>query len=356
MTYSTTDSAFSITHPTDLVKYWLDLSLMSEQEKSYVCASCPSSQYLPVLEEEHTALAESYFLMMPFSHTSVSTHCIELFDCATDGIKALFERFCKYDDVLVVTSNNEHNNVKELVSQQKHVYIINEFNEKEFESVVKKYKKVFFYHIGTQISNGIITPQYVFEKVKEIFIRNNIEHVMILDDVHGMFIVPRDYSVFDYVIYTCHALVTDFNLGMVIRKKESPTLGGFIDYNKSIAYKKALDIILSRKEKFYQFKYVMYQYFEDLFEEGVLKLPDFITAPHIFAPEVKITHTLYKDTYMDIKNKLKEYGMRIEASFNENDECNSKIYLRIREAQYFTNPELLIPGLELCRKVLEFLK
>jgi len=341
---------------TNIVQYWLDLQPLSKQEEIYIKSSCPSSQYLPVYEDEHLALQDSYFSLLPFSHVSSDTHIIELFDCATDGIKSLFKKFCESDDVLVVTSENEHNNVKELVSKCKHVYIFNEFNETEFEKKVKLYKKVFFYHIGTQISNGIITSQYIFEKIKEIFIRNNIEHIMVLDDVHGMFIVPRDYSIFDYIVYTCHALVTDFNLGMIICKKESQELGGFRDYNKSIAYKQALDVILSRKEKFYQFKYIMYQYFEDLFREHVLELPKFLTAPHIFAPEVKITHILYKDMYMNIKSKLKEYGMRLEATFGNNDECNSKIYLRIREAQYFRDPELLIPGLELTREILNLLK
>ena len=348
----------------DIVQYWLNLQPLSNQEKIFISKSCELSQY-PLANEhsdKYEKLIEEYFSLMPFSHISTNTNTIELFDCATDSIKILFNTFCD-EDTLIVISNNEHNNVRELVSKQKHVYELNFLKEivnqnfNRFEKVIKNYKKVFFYCIGTQISNGIITPQNSFIKIKQILINNNVDHVFILDDVHGMFIIPRDYSIFDYIIYTCHALVPGFDLGMCIRKNTVKNLNGFKNYIQLKNYKDILNMILNRKEKFYQFKYIMSQYFNDLFSKNIFKQSEFLTAPHIFAPKLFLPYELNKDTCLNIRSILKPYGgIRLETNISDyNNSITSDIYLRIRESNYFQKPETLIPGLNLIKEILNCL-
>jgi hypothetical protein len=40
-----------------------------------------------------------------------------------------------------------------------------------------------------------------------------------IDDVHGMFLIPRDYSIFDYILYTAHSLIPNYEMGFLISKK-----------------------------------------------------------------------------------------------------------------------------------------
>lgn len=335
-----------------IIKEWFDIDGFSVNELQILKAHRPEviKNYNIDLEK---SMIDRFSKLLPYGHINYGTHEISFFEHATDIINCLFSQ--KVDDnTLVIVSNNEHENVIKNYIQCKNVYVLDFDTEiipcklDNLYAECSKYKKVFVYIIGTQVSNGIITPQLFFETLKSWLVLNQKEHIMIIDDVHGLFIVPRDYTIFDYIIYTCHALITQFDMGILIAKRSSE-LVGYRYLNWGIAYLDAIEIIFNHLIKFYNFKNIMCQYFEEEIAEKKLTLnPN--TVPHIFAPEIHRLK-LNKNDFDEIFYELKKYDMRIEGGFDENGKCNSRLYLRIREGQYFTHPERLIPGLEIAKSI-----
>ena len=197
----------------------------------------------------------------------------------------------------------------------------------------KKYKKVFIYIIGTQISTGKITSETFFRKLKNALIDNNINHTMVIDDVHGMFIIPRDYSIFDYVLYTAHALITGFDMGFIICKKDDNIIQGYLPNNWMKKYLTCLKVVLKRQEKLRMFGNILAEYFAKY-----LKYPQFSlisnSSPQIFSINLK-NCTFTKDLY----DTLAKYHIRLEGLDNNNT------YIRFRAAQFLDEPDKFIPGL-----------
>ena len=339
-----------------LVQNWLQKDKLIPYEQKKVKAHCPKA-LVTTSDAIYKSLVDAYFDMLPDANISTKTHDLFTFNCATDCINALFSHFVD-DDTLVIISNNEHDSVKKAVKNCKNVYVMDFYTEiyqqdfTHLEEECKKYDKVFFYCIGTQISNGIITPQDSLEKIKAVITVNTKAHTFILDDVHGMFITPRDYSIFDFILYTCHALAMNFNCGLCISRKGNPDIGGFKAYNKLDDYYTILNIILRDKVKFYSFKHVMHEYFAEFFAKGIMQESNLPTAPHIFAPSLLPATDITKEQYEYLNKQLKPMLMRLEAGFNEEGECNSEVYLRIREANYIVNPRLLLPALKAVKNTL----
>jgi len=46
-----------------------------------------------------------------------------------------------------------------------------------------------------------------------------IKPICVLDDVQEMFIINRDYSQFDYIVGTIHAIIPRYDTGILIYKK-----------------------------------------------------------------------------------------------------------------------------------------
>ena len=263
----------------------------------------------------YNKLCDEFYSRIPFGNLSSKTHELGLAIYATSLIQQLFKNYVN-DDVLVITTDGEHNSARSCIEKSKNVFYFNysqsltEHMDSEIQKAIeesKKYKSVFIYIIGTQISNGYITPQLFFEKLKSELVKNNINHTLVIDDVHGMFTVPRDYTIFDYVIYTTHALVLGYDLGMVIYKKDKTPIGYKI-YNWLKEYLVCLDIILKRKEKIYLFKPVFFEVFSKFYDLPNFKMP-MVSAPQIFSPIFKT-----KESAEDIRNKFHKYKLSIDVS------------------------------------------
>ena len=349
---------FSVRDREAIVKEWLEVDPFKPNELKALTSVCPEPELKPFDQTKEEIMANGFFEKLPYSHMSYNTHEISFFKHATDAINKLFT--CKVDaNTLVVISNNEHENVIKAAKAYENVYVLDFDTEimpcklDKLYDECRKYKKVFVYVIGTQVSNGIITPQLFFEELKDWLVANYKEHTMVIDDVHGLFIVPRNYEIFDYIVYTCHALTTMFDLGILIAKRPSMLVGWHFN-NMGMAYLEALNAVLNHPVKFYSFKPIMCQYFAEEIASGKLTL-NANTAPHIFAPEIHGLH-LNKTEFDQIFMELKKYDMRIEAGFNEEGECISRIYFRVREGQYFTYPEKLLPGLEIVKSILDMIE
>ena len=222
--------------------------------------------------------------------------------------------------------------------QLNHYFDIRTLNVNKIINESKKYKKVFVYIIGTQISNGEITPQEFFIKLKKMFIENNIEHKIFLDDVHGMFFVPRDYSIFDFILFTAHAVIDDYDMGIFISK--SGEYGEKI-YNWGKLYLNMLDVILKRKEKIFYFYEVMTEYFSSLLASDDFKLLNRI-SPHLFS--IKINNKFpcpqrFYEKLSKIYIKLEKDGIDIK-------------YILLRGEWFIKRPEYLLEGLAILKDLL----
>ena len=287
-------------------------------------------------------MEDEYFNLMPACNLTSETHRITFEESGTDFIKQIFEQDVD-DDTLVISTKYEHNSVVDELNKCKHTLLLNYNNDllqkgHTLQSIVDKannYKKVFVYLIGTQISTGQITPQGFIYALKEKLIKANIKHKILLDDVHGMFMVPRNYSIFDYVLYTAHAIIPEFNMGMLISKNGEY---GYEAFNWGIEYLPKLKKLLEDKVELMYFKNMMIEYFSEFLSWSEISLYD-NTVNHIFALRTEgldFTNEDYKE--------LKEYGIVIS-------EHHTPInFIRIRFQEFLLqNPEKAIEGLQLAQ-------
>lgn len=327
----------------DLLKWWFDLDPLTNIE--YAILKKHRSDNKEYDENIYTEYSDILFNKLYYSNISTNTHILDVAPCATDFIKALFNKYVD-DETLVIYSRDEHESVKDCVAECKNTleliydFDIATINTEKVIQEAKKYKKAFVYFIGTNISNGRVTAQLFFNSLKQALVDNNIQHVFVLDDVHGMFMVPRDYNIFDYIIGTAHALVKRYDMGMLIHRKEIEGFGEHIS-NWLVDYMEALDVILRRKTKIQLFQNVMQEYFAEqlAFESYTLVTP---TSPHIFA--IRTMQVSFSDAMYEL---LKKYYVRLEGKDGNGG------YIRLRLAQCITDADLVQEGLEILEKLLK---
>ena len=328
----------------ELVKWYIrDCNFTNEEKLSLRIAREASPE--EASPEEYKELIQQYFDRMPFCNLTSNDHFIAFDESGTAFIDKIFEREVD-DDTLVISTTYEHTSVQKCLAVVKNKILLNSdrdiraYNINPLIEEAKKYKKVFVYIIGTQLSTGEITPQLFYEKLKEALVSNNIEHKIMIDDVHGMFMTPRDYRIFDYVLYTAHSLVTEYNMGLLITKEY---MFGKRAYNWGKEYLEKLDIILKRRLKMLQFKNIIIQYLNEyLSDTNMFRLFNF-TSDHIFAVE---TVGLEYDT--NTWEKLDLYKIRV-SEFKM-----VKNWIRIR-FQEFTrlSEDKAIEGLHYLCKIIE---
>ena len=177
---------------------------------------------------------------------------------ATDLIKQLFEKYVD-DDTLIVTTDNEHPNVRDILHGYSNVvYAIQKQHYVPF-TVNKKYKRIFIYMIGAYCGSGHIVKNKEFEFVIANAKAYCDEVISVIDAVQELFLYPRDYHLFDYIIGTGHALIEKYNVGFVLSKRND------IGINTKAAYTFAylLDILLQRRCYLNEFSNLMSEYFTE---------------------------------------------------------------------------------------------
>lgn len=238
--------------------------------------------------EAFKSISMKFFDKMLASNCTIDNSFLTFEVSATTFIKKLFARHVD-EDTLIITSNAEHPSVKNIINEYKNVLEINQYNDirafnfHKIQQSIKQYKKVFVYIIGTQNATGEITPQEFFVELKNLFIKNNVQHILILDDVQGMFLVPRDYTLFDYVIGTAHAVCMGFDMGILISKQRFP---GIDAYNWGELYLKRLEIVTSRANKFNLFRALCIQYYSK-YIKNLNKISRELVVPYIFYLRLK---------------------------------------------------------------------
>lgn len=180
------------------------------------------------------------------------------------------------DDHTFVVAANEHTTIyKNLTNTKYRLLHYNTIQNFDIESIIDSYKhsgcnKLFVYI--TSILEMQIVPMAFYNKLKECLVNIGIEHVIVLDDVHSMFLIPKDYDIFDYVLFTGHALLPGFEAGFLLSKDSKPW--GCSDAMILNQYLDSLEILLKKRDKLYLFTTLLQQYYaEELSNTMMFKIP-----------------------------------------------------------------------------------
>ena len=328
----------------DLIKWYYNSSPFTENEKVLLdTLRTPDIEYNDI---DYKELTQQYFDRMPFCNLTSDDRYITFDESGTALIDKVFEKEVD-DDTLIISTVFEHSSVKKYLNGSNTLLFqsIDDMRHCDYDIIIEKakqYKKVFVYIIGTRIDTGEIIPQWFLEELKQILDSNNIENKMMLDDVHGMFIVPRDYRIFDYVLYTAHAIVLKYEMGLLISKTNDI---GKRAYNWGKEYLEKLDILLKRKDKMEQMVYILTHYFNKM----VLTSPylDFYkqTVGHIFS--IKTTDLYFSEK--DLEELNEKYMIE-----NSNNDRPKENWLRWRFQEFITlSEEEVVNGIKLLEKVLK---
>ena len=322
----------------------------TKDEKLYIKSNCDIGFSIDCFKKDFVSddwksIENKYKNLL--NYTDLSEFHLEVADRASYFIKKIFEKYVN-DNVFVIYSSFEHPNVlKELENvKNKHYLFYNEILKFDFNNVLLQFKKskcskMFVYVPGTSVCTGQIIPQRFYVDIKENCKNLGIECMLMCDDVHGMFITPRDYTIFDFVLYTCHSYIPGFDMGMLWSKK-SETLG-FTNTVRSNEYYKRLCMFLDRLDKVRVFPILLSEYFaEELSDFDHFDLYTNTTA-HIFA--LKTKGLVFNQAYFD---KCDEYKVRL----GETKAFINFIRLRIQEF-ILEDPQFILSGLSITKKAIE---
>lgn len=340
-----------------LTEWWINYERLAGEELEAVNKKCP---YDERREDKKTWACYEDMLrsMVPLGHT-LKNHQLYVEKSATDFINYLFDKHVD-EDTLLITSVVEHDAVKAAIKridrEEKDHVILHYYNgidslnlSQVKEALMKKtYKKAFVYIIGTQITTGEITPQRFYEKLFTFLKSKGLEVTTVIDDVHGLFLVPRDYTMFDYVLSTAHALIRRWDMGLMWSKTEE-TFGEKY-WNWLWIYIGALKLILNRQVKLSYFSQIMKEEFIEYINKPYIKLlPD--SVPHIFSLQIDCPPRLaYSQTFYE---KCKDKEVRLESGdYNKSE----NFYIRLRGSQYMTFPEMAEDAIKLVHQLLDRIK
>ena len=336
-----------------LTKWWIDFQALTEQELEAINQHCPHQERL----EDKARWEKSEELLrglVPMTNT-LKNHRLYVEENATSFINYLFDKYLD-DSTLLVTSTVEHDSVRKAVVNYNRVnkdhvcfrYFqgIDSLNLSPIIDALqnKPYRRVFVYIIGTQITTGEWTSQKFYEKLREYVTSKGLELVMVIDDVHGLFLVPRDYSNFDYVISTAHALIRNWDMGIMWSKTHETY--GETYYNWLETYNDLLKLVLTKQTKLSYFSQVMKEEFMEYLSNPYIELiPD--SVPHIFSlkihcqPRFAYTHEFWQE--------LADNEVRLETM---NYDVDDLFYIRMRGSQFITFPDMVEKAVELTKQLL----
>lgn len=201
---------------------------------------------------------------------------------ATELIHKLFVKYT-VPNTLIITTPNEHENVQRIIKHLNTDVVYVDPNDTQFDMGIidraSQYSNVILYMIGTQYSTGIVNNYGLYRWIKYQIEKYGIPCILICDACQELFLLDRDYTDFDYVIYTGHSLVQLFNLGMLF-SKEPIDIGNHWAHNVDY-YIDCLSFVLDRKKHLLQFNQVMNKAFAtEIDNHKVVVFNN--SAPHLF--------------------------------------------------------------------------
>lgn len=344
----------------NMVDWWFRLNEITPEEHALINKPCNYNKLTST--NSWDVLQELVRMQLPYEGgyennewcRNLDEYHLYLGKSATELINKICDKHIK-DDTLVITSIVEHPAVKDAVARlgrtgKDHIIMdyINGIQNLNISQVVeacenKKYKKAFVLIIGTQVTTGEVTPQKFFTKLKDYLTSQGIETVMAIDDAQGMYLVPRNYNIFDYVIYTAHTLVREHLMGMLWSKKE---LDFGMQYSGWLQqYLNKLKVMMKFQDKYNSFSDVLNDEFREyLYRSDINCVTD--SVPYIFSIKVDCPpQFIYNDYTVD--EWLSEYEVKLESDNSD------WFYIKLRAAQYITTPEKLTKAIPLIKGLLD---
>ena len=243
----------------ELIDWWLKSFNFSDTEMNLLKSEEDDFDFSPVDYSDTKNLA---IKSLPFNE-GMKGYNIFFDSCATNIIDRLFDKYVT-DDTLVISTYSEHPSVKKNLNKCKNVlYLFQngkvELDTLEFEKHIKECKNVFVYFIALSMGDNQLTGNQTVMFLKDILSRYNKPYKIVLDAVQELFFLPRDYSIYDYIIGTAHAFVTLYDTGILFSKEfyESTPVCLF----RGKKYLELISLLQAKKEQLYIFNYVMSQTF-----------------------------------------------------------------------------------------------
>lgn len=206
------------------------------------------------------------------SNNLIDKYRIEIDKSCTSLIQKLFKTYVN-ENTFVITSSHDHEATTNMLVG-KNQYIINVFKLQDkqerikiFQEILDSFKKskctnIFCIMVGTTPHSAITIDQNFFIELKTVFIKNNLPHLMFLDDCQGIFMIERNYEVFDGFLATGHVLSCLFpDVGLLFTKL--PQQIGYINKQALIDLYNKIKIIVKYKDKANDFNKLMSEYFKD---------------------------------------------------------------------------------------------
>ena len=251
-----------------------------------------------------------------------------------DLIAQLFDLYVD-DSTLVVTTDHEHETVKQHLAKCKNVHYINlkqlrlnfESEIQRLVSALNSYRRVFVYIIHVSNDGLYTTPYFLHQRLFDLTL--NKQRILVLDDAQGMYLTRANYSLFDYVLSTAHAFTTPYLLGIVLKKRDDNV--GVRDSRALTNYLTLLTSALSRVDKIFMLQQVLRFTFP---QAKFCVTPDFRCTFDLCLPDAK-------------SEVLKEYGLPVISpteSYHKRFAFRSPIYLY--------EPQRLINGVSMLQELL----
>ena len=89
----------------------------------------------------------------------------------------------------------------------------------------KDYSNILFLSYGSNVCDGEVRENRVFQHIFQVCEEYCENTIKVLDDCQGCMWIDRDYSLFDYVLWTAHATLYAFDVGIMMSKPGIKPLG-----------------------------------------------------------------------------------------------------------------------------------
>lgn len=262
---------------------------------------------------------------------------------ATELIHKLFVKHTN-PNTLIITTPNEHENVQRIIRHLNVDVVYLDPNATLFDwsliDKAKEYSNVILYMIGTQYSTGIVNKHGLYVWVKYQLEKAGIPCILICDACQELFLLDRDYTEFDHVIYTGHSLVQLFNLGMLFSKQPTD-IGNHWAHNVDY-YIDCLSFVLDRKDHLLDFNKVMCEAFTtEISNHKIIVFNN--SAPHLFC--FKLNNLVMVENYRAWIDLFKKHNLVLQ-------KIDQDWLIRFRAQDVLREHELFIDSLKFLGGVL----
>ena len=286
-------------------------------------------------------------------------HQLTTSQCATNLIKGIFDKLYN-DDTIILSTMQEHINVLNIFQNKNVKYY--DFEVDSYSAIISKCitdvksynnKRIIIYMSGTQIKTGTVISDIFFEYLKNELTKISKYVILILDDVQGMFMIPRNYSIYDLIIGTAHSLVEGYDTGLLWYRSNKlfDKMSEEIGIREPLwipNYLVLLDIMIRRRSDIVDFNVLMRNYFDDILKMNNFKIYK-NQAYHIFSFDTnKLPFT------KQMKNMFNDkYRIQIDSIDGSHRPQTS---IRIRAQEVIKYSDTIIEGIDKLKMIIEMLK